>query len=120
MNANYSFVSCSHFLNQKDAPISKLINCLKQLPFQFVCFTSFSYYKHYFARWQTSLVLFESWYSIGARVYETCLALAFFIRLSLKSGQYCALALNYHLFLHQHGNKSLFRKRAPKRAKYVF
>ena len=73
-----------------------------------------------FARHETSLVLFESWYPIGVRVYETCLALAFFIRPSLKSEQYCALALNYHLFLHQHGNKPLFRKGMTKRAKYVF
>ena len=40
MNANYSFVSYSHFLCQKDAPISKLINCLSQLLFRIVCFTS--------------------------------------------------------------------------------
>ena len=65
-------------------------------------------------------MLFESCQPVGARVYETCLALAFFIRASLKSGQYCALALTNHLFLHHHGNKSFFCKTSSKRAKYVF
>ena len=71
-----SFLSSKWFARRSDAKSCRSFHSLIRynlfkLLFWIVCFTSFSYYMHYFARRQTSLVLFESLYSIGARVYET-------------------------------------------------
>ena len=56
VNLSANALVCYHDPSNEAEEPFKIISLSKEI----VCFTSFSYCKHYFARWQTSLVLFES------------------------------------------------------------